>query len=276
MVVRDIPYATERHPRLLGDLHLPGEGKRIPAILMIHGGGWLNSDKSSLSTVSQSLARIGFAVFSINYRRLTEAPWPACLEDCQTAFRKLHSGEIFEGLDIVPARFVVAGASAGGHLALMTALSQSLAVVDAGLLIAAPTFLEFNSPTSDPFLFSADFYRKFFGRDQNISSEELSESSPLSLVKESSPPLWLIHSHNDRLIPPEHSKRLIKAYGEYGSTVMEYWFHGPDMQHGLWLDNLAPEREMTPAFQAALTKAASELLSFLNCQDSSPDIQGVN
>ena len=231
----------------------------MPVALVIHGGGWINSDKSSLSPVSEVLARAGFAVFSINYRRLTEAPWPACREDCQTAFQKLRSGELLDGYGVEPSRFVIAGASAGGHLALMTALSQPAGQVDASLVIAPPASLEVNMATSDRFLFSAEFYEMFFGHAQPVTKEEMAAASPLSLVTEASPPLWLVHSRNDLLVPPEQSEKLVAAYRKNGRSVREYWFDGPDADHGLWRDNAAPVREMTPAFEAGLSAAVSGL-----------------
>jgi acetyl esterase/lipase len=98
-----------------------------PVIVVIHGGGWIEGDKSSFSTTENrnpasiiDFARLGFVAATINYRLSREAPFPAALDDCRCAVRWLraHAGQY--GID--PNRIGVYGNSAGGHLALLLAM----------------------------------------------------------------------------------------------------------------------------------------------------------
>jgi acetyl esterase/lipase len=73
-------------------------GKPRPGIVLIHGGGWLEGDKSSFTfrkhgvpSNIEDLAALGFVAATINYRLSREAPFPAALEDCKCAVRWLRA-----------------------------------------------------------------------------------------------------------------------------------------------------------------------------------------
>lgn len=120
-----VPYGTA--PQQTGDLLLPtGEiTAATPKILLIHGGGW-TSEKYLRGTLSDEAALFrdaGFAVYNIDYRLAPTAAWPAIGDDCLAAARKLISCEGMPELAAAAGKpIAVLGASAGGHLALMTGL----------------------------------------------------------------------------------------------------------------------------------------------------------
>jgi acetyl esterase len=91
-----------------------------PALLFVHGGGWVVGSRSSHDPLCRALARkAAVAVVSIDYRRAPEAPFPAALEDVVTAMRWLfHEGA---RLRLDPGRIGIAGDSAGGNLAAVAA-----------------------------------------------------------------------------------------------------------------------------------------------------------
>jgi acetyl esterase/lipase len=131
LVATDVAYGA--HPRQRLDVYAPQSG--IPAhggaIVWIHGGGWLAGDKESVTTsgiVALDLARDGWIVVSIDYRLAGPADeggdmaiFPEPLQDAKQAIRWLKANARRYGID--PARIVVAGDSAGGHLAAMVALT---------------------------------------------------------------------------------------------------------------------------------------------------------
>jgi acetyl esterase/lipase len=92
------------------------------AVLHIHGGGWCVGSASSLQPALAALAqRTSTCVASVEYRLAPEHPHPAALEDCEHAVRWwLHDVQRRYGMD--PERVVIAGESAGAHLALLTIL----------------------------------------------------------------------------------------------------------------------------------------------------------
>ncbi|HLY08196.1 MAG TPA: alpha/beta hydrolase [Planctomycetota bacterium] len=88
----------------------------FPALLYLHGGGWVLGDLESHDDVCRSLAhRTPCVVVSVDYRRAPEVKSPVPLDDCETALRWAaeHASEL--GMD--PARLAVGGDSAGAHLA---------------------------------------------------------------------------------------------------------------------------------------------------------------
>lgn len=94
-------------------------GLRRPGVVFIHGGGFVEGFPEMLIRYAAHLAAAGYVTASIDYRLVSEAPWPAPVEDAKCAVRwmRAHSKDL--GLD--PKRLGVAGASAGGYLAAMVA-----------------------------------------------------------------------------------------------------------------------------------------------------------
>ncbi len=96
-------------------------GGVLPAILHIHGGGYVAGAPESSEIGNRRLADLlGCVVVSVDYRLAPEHPHPAPIEDCYAALAWMH-GEA-EGLGIDTARIAVMGESAGGGLAAALAL----------------------------------------------------------------------------------------------------------------------------------------------------------
>ena len=96
------------------------DGDARGALLHVHGGGWTFGAADEQDQLLEAFAdRLGLAVLSVDYRLAPEHPYPAGADDCETAARWLweHAGDEF-GTD----RLLVAGESAGAHLALVTLL----------------------------------------------------------------------------------------------------------------------------------------------------------
>lgn len=123
----DLRYANVSDAQRL-DLYLPNQGTApYPLIIEIHGGGFFLGDKSGpITPMLQGLHR-GYAVASIQYRLSGEARFPAAVHDVKAAIRYLRANAQRFGLDAQ--RFAVWGASAGGNLAAMAALSADVAAL---------------------------------------------------------------------------------------------------------------------------------------------------
>ena len=100
----------------------------FPVILFFHGGGWVIADKAVYDAGARGLSQAAQAVVvSVDYRQAPEHKFPAAWDDALAAYRWVlsHAGEI----DGDATRLALAGESAGGNLAVATAV----AVRDAGL-----------------------------------------------------------------------------------------------------------------------------------------------
>ncbi len=111
----DIPYGADPAQQSL-DVYRPkdAEGKKLPVIVSVHGGGWVYGDKERYQYYCMSLAQRGFAVVNFTYRLAPENKFPACLEDTVLVFQWVldHSGEYGFDTD----RVFGVGDSAGGHI----------------------------------------------------------------------------------------------------------------------------------------------------------------
>jgi acetyl esterase len=95
-------------------------GGALPLVAYLHGGGWVLGTLDAFDPVCRALANAsGALVASIGYRLAPEHPFPAAPDDARAAVRWLaaHAEEL--GAD--PARLGIAGDSAGGNLAAVTA-----------------------------------------------------------------------------------------------------------------------------------------------------------
>jgi acetyl esterase/lipase len=119
-----IAYANHDGVELLGDLYLPKGAKSAPALVAVHGGGWVQGVRTAFQYWGPYLAARGTAMFSISYRLATKGKtYPQAVQDVLAGvqFVRGKAGEF--GID--PARIGLIGASAGAHLAALAALGWS-------------------------------------------------------------------------------------------------------------------------------------------------------
>ncbi len=106
------------------DLFVPKDGAaRHPAIVCIHGGGWVKGDRSLMTPLARKLAERGFVAAAISYRLSGEKKFPAAIEDCKAAVRWLRAHADEFGVD--SQAIGATGLSAGGHLAALLATSAN-------------------------------------------------------------------------------------------------------------------------------------------------------
>lgn len=92
-----------------------------PALLYLHGGGFVIGAPETHEDICRILANAaGAVVVSPDYRLAPEHPFPAAIDDCAATLAWMNEEATALGID--PARFLVAGDSAGGNLAAVVAL----------------------------------------------------------------------------------------------------------------------------------------------------------
>ncbi|MBU0715677.1 MAG: alpha/beta hydrolase [Verrucomicrobia bacterium] len=186
-------------------------------------------EKSSIHPLSRLFAKEGMVCFCPNYRLLQHAAWPAGGKDCLKAadFLEKAVAVLFPGFAAGP--LIIAGMSAGGHLALTTGLSLSPEKVKCIISIAGPSDLKKQFGTKY-FKMKA---KHFFGK-AHVTEYDYRHASPISMLKKTSPPLFCLHSVNDELVPPVHSYMLVKKARKLGLKVEDFLFNGNDCYHGIW------------------------------------------
>ena len=119
--IKDLAYGND--PEQVLDLYYPsGTGSALPAIVSVHGGGYVYGDKDLYRFYCMSLAQRGFAVVNFSYRLAPGYRFPAQLNDVNAVMQFVvsHAEEYF----IDPHNIFFVGDSAGAQMA-----SQYLAAV---------------------------------------------------------------------------------------------------------------------------------------------------
>jgi len=120
-IAKDIAYATHDGVALLGDLYRPKDEKPAPALVAVHGGGWVAGVRGALQYWGPYLAAHGIAVFAISYRLAAkEKTYPQAVHDVRAGVQFVRGKASAFGID--PDRIGLLGASAGAHLAALAAL----------------------------------------------------------------------------------------------------------------------------------------------------------
>lgn len=111
----DISYGEEQRWNLL-DVYRPkeAEGKELPVIVNVHGGGWVYGDKEVYQFYCMSLAQRGFAVVNFNYRLAPDYKYPSQIEDINRVFKWVLKNSEEYGFDTK--NIFAVGDSAGAHL----------------------------------------------------------------------------------------------------------------------------------------------------------------
>ncbi|MEJ8568079.1 alpha/beta hydrolase family protein [Elongatibacter sediminis] len=119
------PYGDD--PLQFADLRLPeGEGP-FPVAVLVHGGCWLAEyDIKHLGAMADDLTRHGIATWTLEFRRIGNegGGWPGTFLDVANGADRLR--DIAEDYPLDLDRVVIAGHSAGGHLALWLAARHKL------------------------------------------------------------------------------------------------------------------------------------------------------
>jgi len=187
-----------------------------PTLIWIHGGGWTGGNKESATFSLLPYMEMGWNVVNVEYRLAKISLAPAAVEDCLCALRWVIRNAKQYGFDTN--KLVVSGGSAGGHLALTTAM------------IPASEGMDRQCPGTEPLKVAAvvDWYGitdvvdlldganmktyavQWMGSMPN-RVEIAKRVSPLTYVRAGLPPVISIQGDQDPTVPYEHSVRLQDA-----------------------------------------------------------------
>jgi acetyl esterase/lipase len=117
---RGLSYAPGDRDALF-DVFVPANtNARLPAVIWVHGGGFVASSRSVISYYLQALAARGYVTIAIDYSRAPEARFPTPVRQTDAALTYLVANA--ERFNIDPERIFLAGDSAGAQIAAQTAL----------------------------------------------------------------------------------------------------------------------------------------------------------
>ncbi len=218
----DISYGPDRAQKM--DIHfITGQSDAMPAVVYIHGGGWVEGDKSSpeADIYIKELLKRGYVIFSLNYRLAPAHPFPAQIEDIKLALRyiRAHAASFY----IDPDRIGIYGSSAGGHLAALAGVTSPVDGFDKGEYLEQSSRVQAVVDLFGP----ADLNQLSIpGIDSVIAqtfgshpypSEPYRLASPVAYASPDDPPFLIIHGDIDRVVPLDQSQRMHAALQAAGA-----------------------------------------------------------
>jgi acetyl esterase/lipase len=227
--IRDLEYGAtlpgDKGRRNLLDVVRPSTpGVLRPALLQIHGGGWVIGDKREQGQPLMShLAGRGWVSFAINYRLSPRATFPDHIVDVKRAIRWIREHAAEYGAD--PDFLCVTGGSAGGHLTALAAVSGNdprfqpgFESVDTRLAAAVPFYGVYDfldrfgirgTQKMEPFL-----ARTVLKCTPDENPELWEAASPIAHVSAEAPPFLLVHGTHDSLVWIDEMRAFQKALTE--------------------------------------------------------------
>lgn len=233
---QNVSYGS--NPQQTMDIYLPAgrssSGTRV--MILIHGGGWNAGDKSDFNSYIDTLKKRlpTYAFFNINYR-LANAPnlFPAQENDVKAALEFIYSKR---NEYLFSDKFVLLGASAGGHLALLQGYKYNMPVKPKAIVdFFGPTDLvaSYNFPANPlvPFLLLS-----VTGSTPALNPVIYQQSSPVNFITTQSPPTLILHGGLDIVVAPSQSV-LLRNLLQTNGVANQYIFY-PTEAHGWVGSNL--------------------------------------
>ncbi len=225
-VQRGIAYGTGGDTVLKLDLAEPTQREGLrPAVIFIHGGGWLLGSRGAHSADIRQAAERGFVAVSISYRlmnidRTTRPPsadpvFPAQVHDAKAAVRWLRANAAQYQVD--PERIGVVGFSAGGHLALMLGLTDPSAGLEgdggnADQSSRVQAVVNFFGPTEMISCYRNSALSWLFPLILRGTPEQVAETyraaSPVTYASRHDPPVLTIQGDKDNVVPVQQARLL--------------------------------------------------------------------
>lgn len=214
---------------------------RLPAIAVIHGGGWLKGNKTKFRALAIALAAKGYVTAAVEYRLGGEAKFPAGIQDCNAAVRFLRANATRFQID--PNRIGAVGGSAGGHLVGLMATAPHVkefqgsgghagvsSRLQAAIVMAGPLELASGSVVERSRKFpDKSNANKWFGKTFDQAPELYKHASPYTHISKRTPPILFMVGEHDQPQRNAASRKKLKAAGV--RTGLKVYADG---KHGCW------------------------------------------
>ena len=213
-------------PRSQPEVMVPEGVGPFPAVVLVHGGGWVAGTPSIMRPLAGHLTSAGFLTVNAAYALSDRQPgFPNALHDIACAIRFASSHPDSDGT------VVVVGHSAGAHLSAVVALTgdrygpncpfPGSGLPDKLVGLAGPYDVKQLGPLMMP----------FFGGGPAVESDAWFAGNPMNLVAEN-PSLvsLLMHGDSDGIVEPRFTFDFEAAMDEAGSEVLVEIVEGADHQ----------------------------------------------
>lgn len=243
-ITRELVYRDDVGRPLHVDVYAPKSDKPAPAILLVHGGGWMSGSRSHQEPMATHLANSGFVAVTVEYRLSPEARYPAGMSDLHAAVRWMRANAGEYGID--EERIGILGCSSGAQMAALLGVMthapdyaadgpyqgvssrvQAIVNIDGIVSFTTPMALKHeNDPAKQPSAAEA----WFGGRYEQVTGL-WEQASPLVYVGNQTPPTLFINSSQPRF----HAGRDDYIARLEGAGVYSEVHTLPNTPHPFWL-----------------------------------------
>ena len=210
-----------------------GSVASLPVVVFFHGGGFVIGSVENYDTLCRALCRASKTiVVSVEYRLAPEAPFPAATDDCLAALRHVHASAPHHGGDAT--RLAVAGDSAGGQLAAVTALrardEEGPALMGQCLIYPQTDFTSTGTDSLDRHGVGYGLTRlaRDWFVDQYLTSPDQALHRHVGLLQRTDlaglPPALIVTAEFDPLV--DEGEAYARRMAEAGVTVIASRYHG--------------------------------------------------
>lgn len=242
----NVAYGSDTAQRM--DIYLPASrsATTTKSVILIHGGGWNSGSKSDFATYIDTFKKRmpDYAIFNLNYRLVSHTNlFPTQEQDVKKAidFIAAHAEEY----GVNKEKFVLLGASAGAHLALLQAYKYPDPKIKAVIDFFGPTDLTvmYQQPWHQmiPYLLQT-----LTGTTPMANPELYRQSSPAYFVNAQSTPTLILQGGADYVVNPSQSQ-LLKEKLQQAGVVHEMVLY-PREGHGWFGANLSHSFDKIEAF----------------------------
>ena len=229
--INNVSYGADPAQKM--DIFLP-QGRSTSTtrvMLLIHGGGWNQGDKSDFTVYMDELKKRlpGYAIFNINYRLATGTSnfFPSQENDVKSAIEFIYSKRSEYKISDT---YALLGASAGAHLALLHAYKYSSPV-------KIKAVVDFFGPTELTALYNSGgnplipmLLNSVTGGSPTSNPAIYQQSSPYNFVSSSTPPTIILHGGLDPVVPVSQST-MLRDHLTANAIPVQYVFY-PSEGHG--------------------------------------------
>lgn len=189
VVNENITYKTIDNISLKADIYFPkNSSNKNPAIILVHGGGWISGSKENQRYMAQQLANKGYVAMAINYRLADDAKYPAAIDDLNNAINFLIKNK--KEYHVNTKQISILGASAGAQLATLVGVKSS----KIKSIVNVDGIVSFIHPEAEEGQYAA----YWLGDWKKDNLEVWKEASPLEYVGKKTPPTLFINSSQPR------------------------------------------------------------------------------
>ncbi len=231
--IRDVVYRQDGAQQWLARVYQPQGPGPFPTLLAVHGGIWVLLDRAYEAPMELAFAAGGMVVVAIDYRLAPRYPYPASVADVNYATRWLKAhATYFNGRPTALGGF---GASAGGHLVMLSAMRPhdpryaALPLSDAANVDATLAYILAAWPIMDPYaryLFAQQTHRDDLIQDQDEyfgTTATMQEANPQMILDRGEPvdlpPTIIIQGTADKNVTPAMQERFAAAYRKAGGVL---------------------------------------------------------